>query len=179
MSDTDFDDLKALVSNLPDEYLDWGQLWELRTKVGDLMLGASPTNYPVYKTVYDKYTQMLKVRAEELGKAEEFAEADRLTQLEMESRDVLNKLQNASSGLEYSDILHDPAKQKEIAALQSFVEGELPKDYLIQGRDSHKSAYRIAASARAGERLRYRDILGFAYEWVRDKIKKSSGGKRK
>jgi hypothetical protein len=114
-----------------------------------------------------------------LGKAEEFAEADRLTHLVNQSQDVFDKMQKTDSGLEYFDILNDPTKQKEIAALQSLVEGELPKDYITKGMDSHKSAYRIAASARAGEKLRYRDLFGFAIEWVRDKIKRTPGGKPK
>jgi hypothetical protein len=165
--------LKEVLSDLPDS-LSWEQLWDLRTKVGELMLGATkPETRAILKAIYEKFTLRLKARAEELGKGEEFAEADRLTQQTIESQDVLGKLQDANSDLEFYDILNDPKRQNELAALQSVIEtGGLPKNYLNQARNSHKSAYRIAKSARAGQRLRFRDILGFAIEWAKSKRKR-------
>jgi hypothetical protein len=79
--------LKHLLSDLPDS-LSWEQLWNLRTEVGELMLGATEAETrAILKTVYDDFTVRLKTRADELGKGEEFAEADRLTQEINESRE--------------------------------------------------------------------------------------------
>jgi len=85
---------------------------------------------------------------------------------------VLGQLRDAKSTLEFFDILNDPARQNEIAALQSFTEsGGAAKNYLNEVRDSTKAAYGIAKSARAGARLSLRDVLGFAIQWFRSKRK--------
>jgi|SRR5882672_10501983 len=169
--DPEFLGLKKLLSDQP-EFPSWEQMWHIRTKVGELMLGARPEWRSVYKTVYDELTNSLKVRAEELGKGEEFAEIEKTSQQLDESENIAGQLMDADSGIKVFDILNDPAKQNELAALQRLMESAgRPKNYVDQVRDSAKASYRIAKSGRAGDRLRLRDIFGFAIEWVKYKIK--------
>src|SRR5260370_2142636 len=162
-------ELKRLLSDLPAS-LSWEQLWDLRMKVSELLLGANQETRSMLQTIYNKLTVLLKNRAEELGKGDTFAELERLTQLDIESKIVLGQLRYANSTLEFFDILNEPARQNEITALQSFTEsGGAAKNYLNEVRDSTKAAYGIAKSARAGARLSLRDVLGFAIQWFRSK----------
>jgi hypothetical protein len=152
-------ELQRLLSDLP-ETLDWEQLWSLRSRVGELMTGANLETHSVLETVYNDLTTQLRVRAEELGKGSEFAEADKLTQLMRKTEGLRAELNAADSGLKFHDILNDPARQNELTALNSLIEGGgLPANYLTDLRDSLRANYRIAKAGQTGGPLRLRDVL--------------------
>lgn len=155
------------------EFLSWEQLWNFREKVGELMLRANSETYPKLRTIYDDFTKLLKARAEELGKAEEFASADKLTQLLLETAKLRAEMEATDSGLKFHDILNDPARQKELAALQSLIEaGGLPENYLSERRDAVKANYRIAKAGQTGGPIRLRDVLLAWIERLRENRKR-------
>jgi hypothetical protein len=170
-NESEFLSLRQLLADQP-ESLSWEQLFNLRAKVSELMLGASPETLSVYRNVYSEFTKMLKARAEELGKGKEFSEIENATQLVNESEKIIGQLKATDSGIEYFDILNDPAKQEELAAIDRLMESTRGSPNCVnQMRNSGEETYRIAKSAQAGERLRFRDIFSIALEWIKCKIK--------
>jgi hypothetical protein len=162
--------LKQRLSDLPDS-ISWKELWNLRTEVSDLIPGADPETRSILKATYDDFTKQLKVRAEELGKGKEFAEADRLTELVLKTEGLRAEL-DAASGVQFHDILSDPARKNELMALNALIEaGGLPADYLAERMDSLKANYRIAECGQIGEPLRLRDVLAAWIERFRENRK--------
>ncbi|HLW82226.1 MAG TPA: hypothetical protein VKS20_09310 [Candidatus Acidoferrales bacterium] len=151
-------ELKRIFSDLP-ERVSFKQAWDLRARVADLMLGTNQETRFVLQAGYDKLTELLKARAKELGKENEFAEAERLTKLDLETEQLRADLSRAN-GEGFLDILNDPARQHELALLNAFVEaGGLPADYLDRAKRSVKATHRVLKSRQAGGPVRLRDTL--------------------
>ena len=159
--------LQQLLSDLPDR-LSWKQTWDVRMKVGNLIVGATPESRLIIKDVYDKFTMQLKARAEELGKADDFAEADRLAQLGFDSAQFRADLNAATDSVQFFDILNDPSRQKELEATKALIEvGGVPAETLDRVRDSVKASHQISKRAKEGKRIRLWDRLGFLVELLR------------
>ena len=167
-------ELKQLLSEQP-ERVSFKQALGLRTRVAELMRGTDGETRFVLKAAYDKLTESLKARAKELGKENEFAEADRITNLELETEQLRADL-NAADGERFYDILYDPARQHEVALLKSLMEaGGAPADYLDQAKRSMEGTHRVLKNAQAGDRIRLKDaILGRLeiFKWKRRLRKK-------
>jgi hypothetical protein len=162
-------ELRRLMSDLPD-FLSYEQLWIFREKVGKLMLPANSETRPKIKDVYYDFTKLLKTRAKELGKVEEFARADKLAQLLLETAGLRADVGAvAEDGVKVMEILNDPSRQKEVTAMQSLLEAQgHPADYLTRRKDSVKANYRVVMSRRTGATIRLRDILLAWFERFRD-----------
>jgi hypothetical protein len=152
--------LNELLCELPHS-LSWEDLWNFRSKVGELMVGTTNSETcSTLKTIYDKFTVQLKERAEELGKGKEFAEAERLTQLMLETERLRADLNAADSGLKFHAILNDPERQVELSALSLLIEaGGVPANYLTEKRDSLQANYRIAKSGQTGGPIGLKDVF--------------------
>ena len=151
-------EVRKILSNLP-ERVSFKQAWDLRARVGDLMPATSEEARFVLKAAYDKLTELLEARAKELGSENEFAEADRITRLELETKQLRADLHAASSE-GFFDILNDPARKHELALLNSLIEaGGLPADYLDRAKRSMKGIHRVLKSGQASRPIRLRDAL--------------------
>jgi len=162
--------LKRRIDNLP-KSVTWRQLWDLRTEVSDLMRTAAPETQPVLKETYEGFTMLLKARAEELEREKEFAEADRLTRLQLETEPLRAELAAADTGIKVQQILRDPTRQKELAALDQVME-EMGSgaNYLKKMRDATEASYRVATARKAGKRVGFKDVVLVWIERLRQAI---------
>jgi hypothetical protein len=164
--------LQRLLSEMPD-FLSYEKLWNFREKVGKLMLPANSETRPKIKAVYDDFTKLLKTR-EELGKVEEFARADKLAQLLLETAGLRADVGAvAEDGVKVMEILNDPSRQKEVTAMQSLLETQgHPADYLTRRKDAVKANYCVVMNRRTGAKIRLRDSLLAWFERFRDSRKR-------
>ena len=137
------------------------------------MLPANSETLPNIRDVYDDFTNLLKTRAKELGKVEEFERANKVAQLLLETAGLRADVGAvADDGVRVMEILNDPSRQKEVAVMQSLMEAQgYPVDYLTSRKDSMKANYRVVMSRRTGAKIRLKDILLAWFERFRDSRK--------
>jgi len=137
------------------------------------MLPANSETLPNIRDVYDDFTNLLKTRAKELGKVEEFERANKVAQLLLETAGLRADVGAvADDGVRVMEILNDPSRQKEVAVMQSLMEAQgYPVDYLTSRKDSMKANYRVVMSRRTGAKIRLKDILFAWFERFRDSRK--------